>query len=112
VSSTATVRTVRKVAPPRTEEELLRDDLALLVTFVGIVAEGRTHRGTFWQNFAVKILQQLKSREGREHWRFHHEMWRVNGRREVAPPEPEEFSADWQLRERARLASSLREGGK
>lgn len=86
MSAASTVRTVRKVAPPRTEEELARDDLALLVTFVGIVAEGRTHRGTFWQNFAVKILGQLKSREGREHYRFHHEMWRVNGRRAVAPP--------------------------
>lgn len=84
MSSSSIVRTVRKAAPPKDEEERQREDIQLLASFAAMVAEGRTHKSMFWPNLAAAILGRMQSHEGREVYRFHHERWRVNGRKACA----------------------------
>lgn len=94
MSSSSIVRTVRKAAPPKDEEEKQREDIQLLASFAVQVAEGRTHRSGFWPNLAAAILGRMQSHEGRELYRFHHERWRVNGRKACASPPASKCSTE------------------
>lgn len=74
------VRVVKAAPPPATEGERQARDIALLCAALESVAHGTTHRGTFWPNYAMRVLSELRSAEGRECYRLIHERARVNGR--------------------------------